>query len=237
MKTIGFVCEGPRDSDMLEAVICHILNEDITPLYLQPEASLDGENGNGWKGVWTWCLQNGETLDQYMQGALPKIDMIIIQMDGDVFRKEREVHCACYADECASFGEEFPLNCKVNDCPVVIPCNRHEAGINSCVEYLKNLLLSHFPGEYVPICTIPCDSTDAWIVAAFDNLENTESIADPWTNIISRKKDYHGIRVPGHKKTKAVYDKLIPVVCRNWELVKNRCSQASCFDQAISALQ
>ena len=181
--------------------------------------------------------QNGETLDQYMQGALPKIDMIIIQMDGDVFRKEREVHCACYADECASFGEEFPLNCKVKDCPVVIPCNRHEAGINSCVEYLKNLLLSHFPGEYVPICVIPCDSTDAWIVAAFDDLENTESIADPWTNIISRKKDYHGIRVPGHKKTKAVYDKLIPVVCRNWEFVKNRCSQASCFDQAISALQ
>lgn len=40
MKTIGFVCEGPRDSDMLEAVIRHILNEDITPLYLQPEATV-----------------------------------------------------------------------------------------------------------------------------------------------------------------------------------------------------
>ena len=46
MKTIGFVCEGPRDSDMLEAVIRHILHDDITPLYLQPEASLVGENGN-----------------------------------------------------------------------------------------------------------------------------------------------------------------------------------------------
>ena len=53
MKTIGFVCEGPRDSDMLEAVDRHILNEEICPLYLQPESSLIGENGNGWKGVWT----------------------------------------------------------------------------------------------------------------------------------------------------------------------------------------
>lgn len=35
MKTIGFVCEGPRDSDMLEAVIRNILKEDIYPLYLQ----------------------------------------------------------------------------------------------------------------------------------------------------------------------------------------------------------
>ena len=58
MKTIGFVCEGPRDIDMLEAVIRNILNEDIHPLYLQPEASLTGENGNGWKGVWSWCYKH-----------------------------------------------------------------------------------------------------------------------------------------------------------------------------------
>ena len=50
MKTIGFVCEGPRDSDILEAVISQILGEEISPLYLQPEPSLTGENGNGWKG-------------------------------------------------------------------------------------------------------------------------------------------------------------------------------------------
>lgn len=236
MKTIGFVCEGPRDSDMLEAVICHVLNEDITPLYLQPEASLDGENGNGWKGVWTWCLKNGETLDQYMQGAFPKIDMIIIQMDGDVFRKEKEVHCACYANECVSFAGKFPLDCKAKDCPVMVPCSCHDRKIDSCVEHLQHLLLHYFPGEYIPICVIPCDSTDAWIVAAYDDFENVEYIVDPWTNIISKKKDYHGIRVPGHRKTKLVYDKFIPVVCQNWELVKKRCSQAARFDQTISSL-
>lgn len=118
----------------------------------------------------------------------------------------------------------------------MVPCGQHEAGIDSCVEYLQNLLLSYFPGQYIPICVIPCDSTDAWIVAAFDDFEDLETIADPWNNIISKKKDYHGIRVPGHKKTKTVYDKFIPVVCQNWESVKNRCSQAAYFDHAISAV-
>lgn len=77
MKTIGFVCEGPRDSDMLEAVVRHILGEEIYPLYLQPESSLIGENGNGWKGVWTWCVKSGETFDQFIEGATPRLDMII----------------------------------------------------------------------------------------------------------------------------------------------------------------
>ena len=237
MKTIGFVCEGPRDSDMLEAVIRHILCDDITPLYLQPEASLVGENGNGWKGVWTWCFKNGETLDQYMQGAIPKIDFIIIQMDGDVARKEREVHCICYSKECDKSGSVFPLKCKMENCPVQVPCIHHEEGINGYVDHIQNIVHSCFPGEYMPICIVPCDSTDAWIVAAYDDLENIESIKNPWDNIISKRKDYHGIRVPGHRKTKAVYDKLIPTVCQNWEVVKQRCPQAAVFNQIISQFQ
>ena len=50
MKTIGFVCEGPRDSDMLESVVRHILNEEIYPLYLQPETSMNDENRKEFKG-------------------------------------------------------------------------------------------------------------------------------------------------------------------------------------------
>ena len=236
MKTVGFVCEGPRDSDMLESVIRHILKEDINPLYLQPEPSLAGENGNGWKGVWTWCYRNGETLEQYINGALPKIDLVIIQMDGDVARKEREIHCACYSAECSSSGTVFPLKCHKEDCPISIPCNHHNTGTDDYATHLRKTILSYFPGEYTPICVIPCDSCDAWIVAAYDDCENIESIIDPWVNVISKKKEYHGIRVPGHKKTKAVYDQFIPTVCKNWELVKNHCPQAVYFDQIISSL-
>lgn len=236
MKTIGFVCEGPRDSDLLEAVIRYILKEDISPLYLQPEPTLTGENGNGWKGVWSWCHKNGQMLDQYMEGAIPKIDLIVIQMDGDVSRKEKEVHCGCYSTECDLSETIFPLKCEKKTCPIELPCSRHPDGVQGYVEHLENLLLSCFPGKYVPVCVVPCDSTDAWIVAAFCDGEDVEFLVDPWTNIISRKKDYHGIRVPGHRKTKMVYDQFIPFVCKNWEAVKSRCPQAAVFEQKISSL-
>ena len=67
--------------------------------------------------------------------------------------------------------------------------------------------------------------------------ENIETIDDPWNSVISRAKEYHGIRIPGHKKTKSVYQKLIPEVCRNWDIVKMRCSQAAFFEQNVLSLQ
>lgn len=237
MRTVGFVCEGPRDSDLLEAVIQHILEEKIYPLYLQPEPSLTGQNGNGWKGVWKWCVKNGETIDQFVNGALPKIDLIVVQMDADVARKEREVHCLCYTKSCDKSGKVFPLDCTEENCPIDIPCISHTEGVKSYVEHLQRMLLANFKGEYIPVCVIPSDSTDAWIVAAFDNFEDVEKIQDPWNNIISRGKQYHGIRVPGHKKVKSVYDKMIPVVCSNWDIVKQCCSQANYFDELISNLR
>ncbi|MDO4491999.1 MAG: hypothetical protein Q4B85_13120 [Lachnospiraceae bacterium] len=237
MKTIGFVCEGPRDSDMLEAIARHILQEDISSLYLQPESSLLGENGNGWKGVWTWCVKNGETFDQLIEGAMPQPDMVIIQMDGDVARKEKEVHCSCHATACVDSGHVFPLNCNMLDCPVTIPCHNHEGGTEGYVSLLREMLLSYFQGQHIPVCVIPCDSTDVWIVAAYDEMENIESIEDPWVTIISRAKEYHGIRIPGHKKTRNVYQKLIPKVCSEWEKVKTVCPQAEYFDQAIRSIQ
>ena len=42
----------------------------------------------------------------------PKIDVIIIQMDGDVVRKEKEVHCQCDSTDCEEKGKVFPLYCQ-----------------------------------------------------------------------------------------------------------------------------
>ena len=58
---------------------------------LQPEPDMAGRYGNGWKGVWKWCKET-PALDKLMDGIWPKIDIIVIQMDGDVIRKEKEVH-------------------------------------------------------------------------------------------------------------------------------------------------
>ena len=50
---VGFVCEGPRDVDLLVSVIDHLIPEaEIIPRYLQPDESLISIFANGWKGVW-----------------------------------------------------------------------------------------------------------------------------------------------------------------------------------------
>ena len=58
MKNIGIVCEGPTDFVLLKRIIDRINQEENQYLQLQPEDDLMGQYGNGWKGVWKWCLDH-----------------------------------------------------------------------------------------------------------------------------------------------------------------------------------
>ena len=80
---------------------------------------------------------------------------------------------------------------------------------------------------------MPYDSTDTWIVAAFDPMEEIEKIQNPWEDIISRKKDYHGIRIPGHKKNNRIYQQLIPTLESHWKQVIDLCDSAKYFEKAV----
>lgn len=80
---IAFVCEGPTDSPILEAVVEAILGADYVPLYLQPERDMlsDGESwgdGNDDR-VRAWCEQRAGNLEYAVYGA----DVIIVQLDAD----------------------------------------------------------------------------------------------------------------------------------------------------------
>ncbi len=86
------------------------------------------------------------------------------------------------------------------------------------------------------VITVPCDSLDAWVVAAFeDEFSDIEKLDSPW-DIITRKKDYHGIRIPGRKKSKKPYGALIEKVCNNWSTVKEKCPQAQTFEANVQAM-
>lgn len=85
----------------------------------------------------------------------------------------------------------------------------------------------------MPLCVIPCDSTDTWIAAAYEENADMETVNDPWSTIISRKKDFHGVKVPRHRKTKAVYGQFIPVVCERWDIIKAKCTQAADFERLL----
>ena len=89
-KAIGIVGEGPTDYMVIKEVIDHITGEANEYRRLQPEPDMAGRFGKGWKGVWKWCETNSSVLDKVLHEVTPQLDLLVIQMDADVSRKERE---------------------------------------------------------------------------------------------------------------------------------------------------
>lgn len=241
MKNIGIICEGPTDYVILKEVIDKITGEDNNYFQLQPEPDLTGAYGNGWKGVWKWCQDNAAIKEKIMQDIQPTLDVLIIQMDGDVSRKEKAAHCGCVSTICEYKGVRNPLECDVNKktrelCPVILPCKEHDASVEGYMEHLESLIKSWIQNVDDTCIVIPCDSTESWIIAAYDELPNAEFIEDPWTNIIAKKKTYHNIRIAGDKKRKRVYEQFVEVVCARWEKVTELCLSARRFEENIALL-
>lgn len=236
-KVIGIVSEGPTDYLVLKTVIDRITGEENRYLPLQPEADMMGRYGNGWKGVWKWCKETAP-LDTILDSIQPRIDLVVVQMDGDVVRKEKEVHCQCMSTACEEKGKEFPLYCEraiAGICSVVIPCESHLYEIEDVIAHGKQVLdeTINLRDKSRMIITIPCDSTDAWIAAAYDDLENIEKIEDPWRNIIAKRKYYHDVRVRGDKKSISTYSILVEQLADKWDLVTQKCCSAKLLEQEI----
>lgn len=238
-KVIGIVSEGPTDYMVLKEVIDHITGIENEYRRLQPEPDMAGRFGNGWKGVWKWCESTSNILDQFFYKITPQIDLLVIQMDADVSRKEKEVHCLCKQSLCKWAEKVHPLTCKKvaeSQCEVKMPCTEHIQNAEGFEEHLETSIRkwlgdSQFREDV--LVTIPCDSTDTWIIAAYREQENVEMIENPWENVIARKKEYHGIRVPGSKKRTSVYSRFLPQICREWRVVTEQCYSARSFERKI----
>ena len=235
-KVIGIVSEGPTDYLVLKAVIDKITGETNRYLSLQPERDMLGRFGNGWKGVWRWCEET-ESVNTLMKEVQPQIDAIVIQMDGDVVRKEKEVHCLCDTTVCKTKGTIFPLYCdkKGRECSVEIPCKDHKNGVSGIMKHGEKILSSALKAEDISniAIAIPCDSTDAWVVAAYDDIDDVETHEDPWRTIIAKKKDYHGIRVRGDKKNVLTYKTFSDKVAECWDEVTQKCMSAMRLEEEV----
>lgn len=238
MKNIGIVCEGPTDYIVLKEIVDKITDEDNYYVQLQPDTDLTGKYGNGWKGVWKWCADNASIKEKLMKGIEPALDILIIQMDGDVSRKEKAVHCLCESTVCEHKGEYNPIECDVRKetreaCPVVLPCANHEESVRGHIDHLENFVGKWLNDLSDTCIVIPCDSTEAWIVAAFDEIENVEEIEDPWINIIAKRKFYHNIKISGTQKRQKIFKELVKKVCDNWSKVTELCVSAKQFEDNI----
>lgn len=239
-KVIGIVSEGPTDYLVLKSVIDKITGVENRYLPLQPEADMMGRYGNGWKGVWKWCKETAP-LDVLLDSIQPRIDIIVIQLDGDVIRKEKEVHCLCDSTSCAEKGKEFPLYCEkavAEMCPIEVPCQSHSSEVEDVINHGKQVLAEtiNMPDKSRIIITIPCDSTDAWIIASYDNFKDVEKIEDPWRSIIAKRKYYHDVRVRGEKKSISTYNVFAEHIVDNWNLVTDKCYSAKLLEQEITRL-
>lgn len=235
-KVIGIVSEGPTDHMVIKAAIDRITGEDNRYLSLQPEPDMMGRFGNGWKGVWRWCKET-TSINMLMQEVQPVIDAIVIQMDGDVIRKEKEAHCLCKSTICEYKGRVFPLYCekvKGEKCPVKLPCESHENGIKGRMNHGMSILteaIGEVDMSHIMI-VIPCDSTDTWVVAAYDDVDDVEVLTDPWKNIIAKRKLYHGVRVRDKKNT-YTYKNFSEKVVDQWSKVTQKCITAMFFEQEV----
>lgn len=112
-----------------------------------------------------------------------------------------------------------------------IPCSNHQYQISDTIQHGYSVLCSALENDNKRIViTIPCDSTDAWIVAAYDDIENIEKIEDPWKSVIAKGKYYHDIRVRGDKKNTVTYTHFMDTLISNWNDVTKKCLSARTFE-------
>ena len=242
MKTIGIVCEGPTEQIAISRIVDMLTGEENKYFKLQPEETLTGKNGNGWKGVLKWCRDNWDEREKLMHQVQPEIDFLIVHMDGDVSRKEKSAHCGCSSSVgCTLKGAVDPLDCDKTPegraaCPIHLPCLDHGEPIGGYINHLTNLISKGTAYREDVCIVIPCDSIEAWIVAAFDNTDNAEMIENPWESVISRAKSYHDIRVRGGSKSQRTFTAFADAICENWSDVTRICETAHNFELDIQRL-
>ena len=106
------------------------------------------------------------------------------------------------------------------------------------MDHGKSVLEAEFENEDMAriAIIIPCDSTDTWVVAAYDEMDDVELFEDPWDRIIAKGKYYHGIRVRGNKKNTNTYKLFSMKVAECWNIVTERCKSAVTLEEEIKRI-
>ena len=237
---IGIIAEGTRDYDIIENIVQLIYPDCICRL-IQPDISaIDRSTYNGWKGVWQWCLNSQNLVNELNKIPSHRIDLFIIHLDGDTIR-EKQMHCD-NSHECLLESVPSAAYCKIPSalCPIGIKGEYLNAEISYKASYLKNRINEWLTANIssITVACVPFDSSESWIVAAFDkeNYGPPELIIKPADTIIGRSSSYHGFKVKRKdgelKKVKNLYiDFLIPKLCQEWSNVKNLCPTAEAFQR------
>ena len=222
---IALVTEGPTDFVIIEAALKAILQRPFILSLLQPESTRP-EMGGGWCGVFKWCrefrLRGAASIEA--DPILANFDLVIVHLDADVADKS-------YAD-CGDTVMQAANGLQA------LPCTQPCPPPSNTVAALEAVLLSWLGitevGSKSLFC-IPSKASDAWLVAAtlpdghalLAGLECNLSLETALSQLPK------GLKI---RKARLEYQARAVAITQQWQQVKNRCTQASVFEQRIQPI-
>jgi hypothetical protein len=140
MFRVGIIAEGPTDFLVLEEIM-KTVTPDIEFLHIHPAPAVSSRLGNGWRGVKAWCQENGPELETYLAGVQSRpLNLLVIHTDCSMADK---------------LGADRP-------CP---PASDTALALKQVIE---ETWLCRVPLPEFVILATPAMSSDAWVVAAFE---------------------------------------------------------------------
>jgi len=216
--SIGMVCEGSHDFNVLKRFISSIFSENGIELSdidcLQPQMSATFQTGTGgWSQVKMWCeADQGQYyrkfVDQPVFGSSKTYDIIIFHLDGDVVE-----HC-----------NETPL--KNLDIGTM--------SIHDIVTSLKSAIEDHWldvegSHSHRIVTCVPVRHLEAWLLAGVDaNAQSPEdrALKDEFRN--GAAKAFKG-------KPRQKYIKAANVAVRNLNWIRKLCYSFNVFESDVIA--
>lgn len=223
---IGLVAEGPTDYEVINAALQAVLPLPFYMTLLQPEQTSQSF-GSGWGGVLKWChaASQRHTGPMGQDPTLFLYDLLILHVDADVATKAYE-DCGPAVQTLAQTHNWGRLPCHQPCPPASNTCSALEAVMLSW--------LNPVTADNKTTLCIPAQSTGAWLASA---------VLDPAHPLLQEAECHVSLedRLPqlpkGQRirKTQLEYRRHAPSVTRQWERVKQVCSQAAKFEQQVLA--
>lgn len=241
---IGIISEGITDFELLNELICTILNKqrDCKPLQPTNYSSCDG-----WSGVWDFCKNavSAIGIDKYCNAVFPNLDLLVVALDGDVTRNG-DVYCSLYNyySNCMYGSNGNPLECHISrsklspytKCCYPTSSLLPNLPIADRRAFLENVILKWLDVPAIPntlIIVIPFDMIESWIVCAKSGHEingiQIEEFIDPYKNYLQNQFDYFNWK-PSLEGKVSLFRKFKNDVVSNWDIVKKHCYSANLFD-------
>lgn len=224
---IALVAEGPTDYEIILAALNAILLRPFILTQLQPEATRP-TMGTGWCGVRKWCHDTRLRCSE-MNGidyTLAGFDLLVIHLDLDVAGMSY-ADCSPEVELMARDWQWESLPCPEQPCPPI------SATRDQIDAVLKSWLGGHLPMHKTLHC-LPAQSSGTWLAAAILPPAHALLVRAECDASVERRLELLPKKERIKKKVME-YRKHAPSITSQWELVKQICTQAVSFEQAVLA--